>query len=56
MKKKETKKIGKNVRFSDNGHKLLVAFCKKKGYNIGSFCEIAAMDKIKVETIASVQS
>lgn len=46
--KKITK--GKNIRFSDKAHKLLVNFCKKKGYNLGSFCEIAAMEKIKTES------
>ena len=51
MVKSTTKSKGKNIRFSDKAHKLLVSFCKKNGYNLGSFCEIAAMDKIKIESV-----
>lgn len=46
VKKKE---IGKNVRISDKSHKLLAVHCKKKGYNLGAFCEIGALDKMRNE-------
>jgi hypothetical protein len=45
---------GKNIRFSDKAHKLITSFCKRNGYNLGSFCEIAAMDKIKVESTKNI--
>lgn len=48
---KESKKIkGKNIRFSDKGHKFISGFCKKNGFNLGAFCEIAAMEKIRIES------
>lgn len=40
---------GKNIRFSEKSHKLLSNFCRKKGYMLGTFCEIAALDKMKNE-------
>ena len=52
VKNKITK--GKNIRFSDKGHKTIVAFCNKNGYNLGAFCEIAAMDKIKSESVGKL--
>jgi len=45
---------GKNIRFSEGGHKLLVGFCKKNGYNLGSFCEIGAMEKMRLEVLKKV--
>ena len=50
MVKVTQKTKGKNIRFSDKAHKLLVNFCKKNGYNLGSFCEIAALDRVKTES------
>lgn len=41
---------GKNIRFSDDGHKILNIFCDEKGYKLGSFCEIAALEKMRVES------
>lgn len=49
-KKKTVKTIGKNIRFSDNAHTLLVNFCKERGYNLGAFCEIAALNKLREES------
>lgn len=48
IKKAATK--GKNIRFSDKSYDLLKAFCDKKGYKLGSFCEIGALDKMKTES------
>jgi hypothetical protein len=50
----KVKTKGKNIRFTDKGHKLIVNFCNKNGYNLGSFCEIAAMDKIKKESTENI--
>lgn len=41
----------KNIRFSEESHRQLNIFCDKKGYKLGSFCEIAALDKMKNESI-----
>lgn len=53
--KKPRKKIktyaGKNIRFSDDAFKLLKVFTDEKGYRLGSFCEIAALEKMKSESI-----
>ncbi len=40
---------GKNVRISDKAHKTLSAFCKKHGYQLGTFCEIGALNKMQGE-------
>lgn len=48
--KKKNVAIGKNIRFSDKGHATLSLFCKKKGYNLGAFCEIASLDKLREES------
>lgn len=52
MPKRIIKKIakGKNIRFSDKSHKMLSVWCDKKGYKLGSFCEIAALEKMKNES------
>ncbi len=50
---KKKKLIGKNVRISDKSHKLLAVYCKKKGYNLGAFCEMGALEKMKTEVVAS---
>jgi len=50
VKKDLKKKAGKNIRFSEKSHRLLNVFCEKKGYKLGSFCEIAALDKMKNES------
>ena len=41
---------GKNIRISSKSHALLLAFCKKRGYTLGAFCEIGALDKMKNES------
>ena len=52
MKKAIIKKpIGKNIRLSDNGFRLIKTFCDERGYKIGAFIEIAALKKIATETI-----
>jgi hypothetical protein len=51
--KNKVKDKGKNVRISTKSHELLMKFCVKKGYNLGAFCEIGALDKMKNEVIAS---
>jgi hypothetical protein len=38
---------GTNIRFKDEAHITIKNFCDKNGYNIGAFCEIAALEKIK---------
>ncbi len=40
---------GKNVRISDKSHKTLAAYCKKKGYNLGAFCDKGAINQMKTE-------
>ena len=51
IKKKIVPKLkGKNIRFSDESHRLLNISCDKKGYKLGSFCEIAALEKMKNES------
>jgi hypothetical protein len=53
MKEKKTNKKlvdkGRNIRFRAEVYKAVKDFTSLKGYKLGSFCEIAAMDKIKKE-------
>ncbi len=56
-KKKVVKKKtydGINVRFTDKAFKVVKAFCDVKGYKIGAFCEIAALDKVKIESTVNL--
>ena len=41
---------GHNIRFKEEVYRVLKEFTSLKGYKLGSFCEIAAMDKMKKET------
>ena len=51
-KKKVSKKsIGKNIRFPEKSYDIVSAFCKINGYNLGGFCSIAALDKVRNESI-----
>lgn len=45
---------GKNIRFSDKSHKLLSAYCRTKGYNLGAFCEIGALDRMKLDATNNI--
>ncbi len=47
----KTKDKGKNIRFSSEGHQTLKDYCDKKGYNLGAFCESAALDRMKRELL-----
>ena len=40
---------GKNVRISKAGHEILQDYCKSRGYTLGAFCEIAALNKMNKE-------
>lgn len=40
---------GKNIRFTDKSHSTLVKFCRKKGYHLGAFCELGALEKMRNE-------
>lgn len=54
IKKKVTPTKGKNIRISDKGHQLLSSFCSKNGYNLGAFCELGALAKMREETLKKV--
>lgn len=45
---------GKNVRFDAKSYDLLKVYCKEKGYRLGAFCEIGALEKMKSEVLKSV--
>lgn len=49
VKSKKVEIADKNIRFSGKSHQLLSDFCRKKGYKLGSFCEIAALNKMSGE-------
>lgn len=55
VKKKQLKTKGKNIRFSDEGHELLSSFCKERSYILGSFCENAALGKMREEKTKGVK-
>lgn len=38
-----------NIRFSEDAHNTLKTFCKERGFNLGRFCEIAALDRMTNE-------
>lgn len=40
---------GKNIRFSDESHKRLSEYCRLKGYNLGAFCEMGALQRMETE-------
>lgn len=52
--KVKVKDKSKNVRISNKSHQLLVNFCKEKGYNLGAFCEIGALDKMRNEVTSDL--
>lgn len=52
VKKPEYK--GKNVRINAKSFDLLKKFCDEKGYKIGVFFEIGALDKMKNEVVNSI--
>lgn len=56
MKKEKVKKVttGKNVRIDTKSYDLLVTYCKGKGYKLGAFCEIGALEKMKNEVNSSL--
>lgn len=39
---------GKNIRFTDAGHKMVSDYCKEMGFNLGKFCERAAISEMSV--------
>lgn len=41
---------GKGIKFSDKGHAVLSKYCKINGYKLGAFCQIAALEKMKIES------
>lgn len=45
--KKAKPEKGKNIRFSEEAHRLLKKFADTNGYNLGSFCQLAAIEKMK---------
>ncbi len=47
----EKKTKGKNIRFSDKAHKALASYCKKHGYQLGTYCEISSMERMRNELI-----
>lgn len=51
---KKKKDTGKNIRINSKSHKLLAVYCKKNGYALGTFCEIAAIDKMRKQVISNL--
>lgn len=41
---------GKNVRIKTPSHDLVSAFCKEKGFVLGTFFELAALEKMERES------
>lgn len=42
---------GQNIRFSSEGHKKIVKYCKENGFNIGVFCERHVLRAIDTQQI-----
>lgn len=42
---------GKSIRISDTAYNSLKNFCEMRGYKMGQFCEMGAMDKMKDEIV-----
>lgn len=50
-KKVPVKLKGKNVRISDDAHAQLSNYCKKQGYNLGTFLANSALARMQKEVI-----
>lgn len=56
--KKRGKKVksfkGTNIRISDTAYKLLKVFTTERGYKLGVFCEMAALERMKNESTNNI--
>ena len=48
-KQKKAPSLGRNIRISDDSYIQLKDFCLEKGYKLGVFCDIAAVERMKSE-------
>lgn len=46
---------GRNVRINDKSYKLIKNYCDKKGYRIGVFFELGALEKMRAEVNSLVE-